>query len=231
MGRRFQSKRSTVVGAVRATLDTYAPGARLPGVAELAGRHDVSTATAVYAMQVLVAEGLVTVVRGSTGGYFRTGVPTGRDPDRTAILTGLAADLEAGVAAIRLLADADVAHSGSLLMLLHEPLATALREAPAALFQDATDGHPPPLTVDLRRVVEFSIGGAGAAVVEVELEIVEAEVRVLSGADAEEPVGVRDVAITERARVRRARVPIAGIEIRSGRLVVGEVGPVGFVEG
>lgn len=76
------SKRAVVITAIKSELPNYEPGDRLPGVADLCRRFDVSTATAVYAMRTLIGEGLVTSAQGAGGGYFKAS-PTSRNPVET----------------------------------------------------------------------------------------------------------------------------------------------------
>ncbi len=79
-----------MVTAIKDELPDYQPGDRLPGVAELCRRFDVSTATAVYAMRTLIGEGLVSSARGVGGGYFKA-LPSDGTPDEA--LEGLAIKL------------------------------------------------------------------------------------------------------------------------------------------
>ena len=64
------TKTAAVTSAIKRDIlqGKYTPGERLPGVSDIEQRFDVSTATAVKAMQLLVGEGLVKSRQGI--GYF-----------------------------------------------------------------------------------------------------------------------------------------------------------------
>lgn len=63
-------KKQRIMDTVRLEIlnGVYEEGDRMPGVAELCDRFDVSTATAVYAMRALDAEGILEARHGD--GYF-----------------------------------------------------------------------------------------------------------------------------------------------------------------
>jgi len=69
------STRSSITEIVRSRLHGYELGDRLPGVAEVCAEFNVGTATAVYAMRGLVAEGLIQSRQGGGGGYFIAAYP------------------------------------------------------------------------------------------------------------------------------------------------------------
>lgn len=215
MNRRFHSKRATVTEAVRSSLDAYEPGARLPGVAELARQYEVSTATAVYAMQALTADGLVVVTRGAAGGYFRTSTPTDKVTDRTDVLLGLAGDLEVGAEALRRIAEVGAAQSGDLLDLFHDPLAAMLNDV-SAEEHGALPGSGR-LSVQLRRILELHLLPQGSMAVTAQV--------VLEG-PAREPsrkassAGVPESDVGEPVD-RRAKLYVSGVRMRHGRLTIG----------
>ena len=97
-------KRDKITETVRASLSEYEIGDRLPGVADVCARHGVSTATAVYAMRALVAEGLVRSEQGGGGGYFVSAHPTQSTSD---LLTRLSDLLDETALVVRLLAQGE----------------------------------------------------------------------------------------------------------------------------
>ena len=72
------SRKTEIAAVLRDELRAgqYGPGERLPRVADLCARFDVTTATAVYAVRILVDDGWVSSEPGR--GYFRRRRPTGR---------------------------------------------------------------------------------------------------------------------------------------------------------
>ena len=69
------SRKTEIAAVLRDELRAarYRPGERLPRVADLCARFDVTTATAVYAVRILVDEGWVSSEPGR--GYFATTDP------------------------------------------------------------------------------------------------------------------------------------------------------------
>lgn len=123
------SKQALIAQAMRERLPRYQPGQKLPGVASLCDEFKVSTATAVGAMGVLIAEGLVESRQGAGGGYFRS---SRRRQNRAASLRAMVAQLEEATYIVQTAAE-HIEADTDLLRETSEPVSLL------ALIEDALD--------------------------------------------------------------------------------------------
>ncbi len=123
-----------IVETMRERLADYAADEQLPTAWDIAREFSVAPSTAVAAMGVLIAEGLVESRRGMTGGYFRTSrLPS----DRVIALRAVTAQLEEATEITRTVIDQlegattvirDASEPTSLLALIEDGLARSLSD-------------------------------------------------------------------------------------------------------